>query len=408
MTWRTTRLKYLAAAPIANGLGEAAQDSDPSWPRYIRTTDIASARHLHSDRRVSLPPEVARRSMVQANDLLMCAAGSLGKVYLHQGDEPACYAGYLVRFRPRLDLVEPRFVAYWSESQPFLDQIAVGAVRSTIDNFSAGKYQQMELSLPSLDEQRRIADFLDAETARIDRLLGLRAMQQTLTLERFRATLVAETLDREVGKATRLKNLFEFERNGLWGDEPQGDDDDVPVVRVADFDRENFRVGRFDTIRSVPWRLRQRRLLRPGDLLLEKSGGTEDKPVGCAVIFDHAGPAICSNFVAALRPNKDFDATFVGYLMAAHYQTRRNAPFVKQTTGIQNLDSGAYLGLHVVVPERSGQIEAVQRIEHARTSASSLMSLQRRNAELLVEARTATITAAVMGDLDVTTARGAA
>jgi type I restriction enzyme S subunit len=191
MTWRLTRLKYLTSVPITNGLGEAAQDSDPSWPRYIRTTDIASTRHLHGDRLVSLPPETARPSMVQANDLLMCAAGSLGKVYLHQGDEPACYAGYLVRFRPRLDLVDPRFIAFWAESQPFLEQIAVGAVRSTIDNFSAGKYQQMELDVPSLDEQRRIADFLDAETARIDRLVDLRDRQVRCAHERFQSAIAA-------------------------------------------------------------------------------------------------------------------------------------------------------------------------------------------------------------------------
>ncbi len=157
MTWQPTRLKYLAAAPITNGLGEAAQHGEADWPRYIRTTDIASPRRLHEDRRATLPPEIARRALVRQDDLLMCAAGSLGKVYLHSGEEAACYAGYLVRFRPRQDLVDPRFIAYWAESRAFLDQIALGAVRSTIDNFSAGKYRQMRLWIPPLDEQRRLS-----------------------------------------------------------------------------------------------------------------------------------------------------------------------------------------------------------------------------------------------------------
>ena len=177
MSWKTTRLKYLAASPIRNGLGEKGEHEDRSWPRYIRTTDIAAPRNLRGDVFKSHPPEVARFAMLKRGDILMTAAGAtIGKSYLHLSDEPACFAGYLVRFEARQD-VDPRFVAYWMQSQPYWDQIAVGAVRSTIDNFSAGKYQQLELAIPPTDEQSKIADFLDAETAHIDRLIELRQRQ---------------------------------------------------------------------------------------------------------------------------------------------------------------------------------------------------------------------------------------
>ena len=61
--------------------------------------------------------------------------------------------------------------------------------------------------------------------------------------------------------------------NGVWGDEPDGEND-IPCIRVADFDRRRFRVNFFEpTLRAITPSQRAGRELRTGDLLLEKSGG---------------------------------------------------------------------------------------------------------------------------------------
>jgi len=78
--WNVTRLKYLAAIPITNGLGEAGTYSDPEWPRYVRTTDIRDARSLRLDVFASLPPEVAAKALLAKGDILATAAGAtIGK-----------------------------------------------------------------------------------------------------------------------------------------------------------------------------------------------------------------------------------------------------------------------------------------------------------------------------------------
>ena len=87
---RRIRLKYLAAAPISNGLGLSGAFDEPGWPRYIRTTDIKNERTLRDDVFASQPPAVAAAAPVQSRDILMTAAGAtIGKSYLHYGDEPA-------------------------------------------------------------------------------------------------------------------------------------------------------------------------------------------------------------------------------------------------------------------------------------------------------------------------------
>ncbi|MHB1552719.1 MAG: restriction endonuclease subunit S [Acidimicrobiales bacterium] len=136
----------------------------------------------------SLPPEIASSAMLRPGDIVMTAAGTIGKSLLYHSEDAACYAGYLVRFRPRSD-VDERFVSYWMESQPYWDQIEVGKVVSTIENFSASKYQNLALSVPELTTQRSIADYLDRETARIDALIEKKQELLALLEEKFLETV---------------------------------------------------------------------------------------------------------------------------------------------------------------------------------------------------------------------------
>lgn len=99
----------------------------------------------------------------------------------------------------------------------------------------------------------------------------------------------------------RLRWTIESARNGIWGAEPDGEND-IQCVRVADFDRVAFRVSEnVPTIRAVTGSERRGRVLNKGDLLLEKSGGGELQPVGAVAIYDSELPAVCSNFLARLE-----------------------------------------------------------------------------------------------------------
>jgi type I restriction enzyme S subunit len=194
--WRRTRLKYLAAVPITNGIGEPGAFDNPEWPRYVRTTDIAGPRSLRSDVFASLPPETAARALLERGDIVMTAAGAtVGKSLLFDLEQPACYAGYLVRFRARSS-VDPSFISYWTESVQYADQIATGKVVSTIDNFSAGKYQNLLLDVPEFEAQREIAVRLDRMTGHIESLIRSRRQQVSLLLERREALITAAVMGR--------------------------------------------------------------------------------------------------------------------------------------------------------------------------------------------------------------------
>lgn len=99
---------------------------------------------------------------------------------------------------------------------------------------------------------------------------------------------------------------------------------------------------------------------------------------------------------------------FAGLLLATLYQTRRNGPFVSQTTGIQNLDSWAYLSQEIWVRSYGAQEAVVNSVEGAGDRAEQLISLADSRIRLLQERKQSLITAAATGELDVTTARAVA
>lgn len=148
-------------------------------------------------------------------------------------------------------------------------------------------------------------------------------------------------------------------------------------------------------MRSVPRDKQKGRTLRPGDLLIEKSGGGESQPVGTVVLYDHGEEAICSNFVARMPVADGHDAGYLTYLHQALYGLRVPERAIKQTTGIQNLDSDDYLNEKVALPPLQEQRAIAGSLDRRTAAIDALIAKKERLAQLLHEKRQAVISAAV-------------
>lgn len=190
----------------------------------------------------------------------------------------------------------------------------------------------------------------------------------------------------------RLKYAVDACVNGVWGDEPNGADDLV-VVRVADFDRSKgvVELGEAPTVRAVPISARNRRVLQPGDLLIEKSGGGEQQPVGNVVLFHDDRLAICSNFVARMTVADDCDSRFVAYVFRCLYAEGRNIPHIKQTSGIQNLDSESYLNERAWLPSKSEQERIANFLGEQTARIDALIAEKERLVDTLHELHRSTL-----------------
>jgi type I restriction enzyme S subunit len=197
-----------------------------------------------------------------------------------------------------------------------------------------------------------------------------------------------------------LKRSVEGCVNGIWGEEADGEND-LAVIRVADFQRSKLRIGTKKlTYRSITDKEKEARKLRVGDLLIEKSGGGDKTLVGCVVLFEHDFGAVSSNFVARMRPLPNFDSNFLCYAFDSLYKGRVNYPSIKQTTGIQNLDSESYLQERFCFPSLTEQTQIAHFLDHETAKIDTLIHEQKRLIELLKEKRQAVISHAVAKGLD--------
>lgn len=199
---------------------------------------------------------------------------------------------------------------------------------------------------------------------------------------------------------TRLKNTINGCVNGLWGADPNGKDELV-VVRVADFDEQKLNVSDEKlTYRSIPENERKSRLLKFGDLLIEKSGGGDKTLVGRVVLFDKSYTAVTSNFVAKMTPKNWVNHSFLKYVFFSLYSRGVNYVSIKQTTGIQNLDANSYLNEVFCFPDEFVQAEVANFLDKKTALIDEAISIKEKQISLLKERKQIIIQQAVTQGLD--------
>ena len=189
-------------------------------------------------------------------------------------------------------------------------------------------------------------------------------------------------------RVARLRELLVLDQPGVWGEEPTGDDSAVPVLRAANLTKD----GRIDLSRVVLRRISdwdiKRRLMRDGDLILERSGGGPGSPVGrVALIQDHE-KIYCSNFCQQLR----FDAhqAYPPYMFRylwRQYLLGVTARLEQRTTGIRNLDYSGYLLQSVILPtlpEQRTIADILDSIDEAIERTESVIAATERLRESLL------------------------
>ena len=154
--------------------------------------------------------------------------------------------------------------------------------------------------------------------------------------------------------------------SGEWGtDDETGEG--IPVLRTTNFTNEGV-VDYSDVVkRTITKKNIDDKYLRPGDIIIEKSGGSDKQPVGRVIYFD--GPDktyLFNNFTGLLRvkeQNKWFPK-YVFYSLYGNYRRGGTRPFENKTTGLHNLKTDDYVSRYEVKEaEYSKQVEISSHLD---------------------------------------------
>ena len=148
-----------------------------------------------------------------------------------------------------------------------------------------------------------------------------------------------------VGIVTKLIDITGKALSGEWGTDDL-DGSGTPVLRTTNF--TNIGKVNYDNVvtRNIQKKNISEKLLKKGDIIIEKSGGTDKNPVGRVIYFEgEENKYLFNNFTGLLRikDKNEWYPKFVFYSMLANYNRGGTRRFENKTTGLHNLKLDDYV-----------------------------------------------------------------
>jgi type I restriction enzyme S subunit len=119
---------------------------------------------------------------LEDGDIVLARTGaSVGKSYKYRNEDgPLVYAGFLIRVSPNAARLEPEFASAYLRTGAYWCWVRLMSMRSGQPGINGNEYAQLPIPLPSLQEQRAIAEALSDADALLDGLDRLIAKKRDL------------------------------------------------------------------------------------------------------------------------------------------------------------------------------------------------------------------------------------
>lgn len=203
--WGVIKFKYLG--DVKQGLTYSPSDivDKDEGILVLRSGNIQNG-ILDFNNNVYVKTKVAESIVLRKNDILITARNGspalIGKNAIIDTDITATFGAFMMVFRANKSL--------FSKFAFYLMNVSFNFYRtffttSTVNQLTAAIFNGIEVPLPSISEQQKIADFLDKKTAQLDKAKAL-LEKQIQKLKDYRASLIYETVTKGLDKTVTMKD----------------------------------------------------------------------------------------------------------------------------------------------------------------------------------------------------------
>ncbi|TND60500.1 type I restriction endonuclease subunit S [Aeromonas dhakensis] len=396
--WSLKKLKYLCSIQTGNKDTVNAED-DGEYPFFVRSQTVERIGTYTAD----------CEAVLTAGDGV-----GVGKVYhYYNGKFDYHQRVYMLSDFTR---VTGRFVYYYLSSN-FYKVALEGNTKSTVDSLRLPQFLNFEFSIPPIDTQDVIVAFLDYETARIDRLI---AQQQHLIalLKEKRQAVISHAVTKGINPNAPMKESgvewlgqvpvhwivkplrhLGYCQNGInIGAEKFGSG--YPFVSYGDaYKNRVLPETGSGLVQSTP-EDRKRYSLLAGDVLFTRTSETIEEIGFASVCLKTIENACFAGFLIRFRPNSnDLDANYSKYYFSNQLL---RAFFIKEMNLITraSLSQDLLKTMPVMLPPRTEQKAIAEVLDEKSKRFDRLQQLGEEQIKILQERRTALISAAVTGKID--------
>jgi type I restriction enzyme, S subunit len=330
-----------------------------------------------------------------------------------------CYSNFMQRLRFSSSFL-PKIVWYLMNNELVRFQFDnLSNTTTGLANLNGEIIGNVVVPVAPIAEQSSIAAFLDYETARIDALVEEQKRLIELLKEKRQAVIshaVTKGLDPnvpmkdsgvewlgevpahwEVGK---LRWFAQIQGGVAKGKDYSGKDTIMlPYLRVANVQDGYVDLSEVKEI-TVQAEEAERYSLRKGDVLMNE-GGDNDKLGRGTVWQGQISPCLHQNHVFAIRPDARLNPEWLA--MFTQSNSARDYFFInsKQSTNLASISSSNVMNCPVPLPPLHEQQQVLAQTQEKADRLDGLINAAIQGIELLQERRSALISAAVTGKIDV-------
>jgi type I restriction enzyme, S subunit len=415
--WNITRVKFESYVKARVGWhGLKSDDFTDEGPYLVTGSDFKGPKITWNDcyhcdlERYEQDPYI----QLQNGDLLVTKDGTIGKVALVSDlDRKATLNSGVFVVRPLTSSYTSKFYFWLLQSNVFTGFVDFNKTGSTIVHLYQDTFVNFKYAMPGFTEQTQIANFLDQETSKIDTLIE-KQQQLIKLLKEKRQAVISHAVTKglnpdatmkdsgvewlgevpEHWKITRLKYLG-VAKNGLTysPDDVVNESEGLLVLRSS-----NIQGGKlaYDDNVYVSTKVPERMITRENDLLICSRNGSRALIGKNALITTDAVGLTYGAFMMVFRGEFNQYLYWIFNSPLFEYQS---GSFLTST--INQLTVSNLGGFEIPLPSEKEQLSILEYLKKISKRFNKSLALANKQVELLQERRTALISAAVTGKIDV-------
>ncbi|MBZ7980159.1 restriction endonuclease subunit S [Campylobacter sp. RM12642] len=335
--WEVKKLKDLGIfiRGVSYKKEQLLNEKDENSVFLLRANNIQS--QLNLDELQIVPKELAENKIIQDNDILFAmSSGSkhiVGKNIILKDLNDFSFGAFCGVFRATDESLNPYFLSYYFKSFEYHKYIQGVSKGSNINNLRFKDLEEFQITLPSLEEQRKIVKILDEKFASIDEsirlvkadLLSLDELWQSILNDSFNP--LKSKLDNDTytlpptWKWEKLGDICEKTKNANLKDF----NDDISYIDISSIDNKNFMILDYKKINSTQAPSRAKRQVKFGDILYAT---TRPNLKNIAMVNQEYYNPIASTGFCIIRAKKDVKK-YIFYFLLSDYVTDFVARFIK-------------------------------------------------------------------------------
>jgi len=316
------------------------------------------------------------------------------------------------------DVAYPKYIHYLLRNPMYIAQYLRRSkgIRVNQWDLDPGEFQRVELLLPEKSEQLKIFQFLDHETAKIDTLIE-KQQQLIKLLKEKRQAVISHSVTKGLNPNAPMRDSgvewlgevpehWEVKRLKHLVTEPlmyganeaalEADRKQPRFIRITDVRADGSLKD--DTFRSLSEELAKPYMLGDGDILLARTGGT----VGKSFMYSSSWGRCCfAGYLikASLNQGDILAEWFYQYTQTQYYWEWIGSSQIQAT--LPNVSADKYNNFLLAIPPIDEQRDILRKLRSSVSRFNDLISKAQVAIGLMYERRTALISAAVTGKIDV-------